>query len=453
MEAPRNDMSPNEKRIRRQKEIRRHLIIIAAIAAAALIALILIISAVSSAGKTKNTGPAERSTAAASSSGAVSDTSNDCPPALTDTAEDMVSPAPADTAEDVIPTAPADTAEDVSSASSSAEAGPETSSAAGTENSSSASSDTGTETGSSASSDTGTESEPAESSGPESTQDGAGSGQYMTPAGEILTPVPTAPDKMPFAVLEIAAALPECYSGELLPAATGSFTDRSAEFSLQSGVPCGSDSGSGEKVVYLTLDDGPSANTITALNILDHYGIKATFFVTGHNPEYRYLIKEAYDRGHTIGLHTYSHDYGEIYSSAEAYYADLNAIGQTVAEQIGFVPCFIRFPGGSSNYISHDYTEGIMTFLTADVQNYGYQYFDWNASSGDGAETDNPILLADAAVKYDIYDTVVLLSHDSSTKAPTMLALPYIIEYYLSKGYEFRPITRDSYTAHHPVQN
>lgn len=303
---------------------------------------------------------------------------------------------------------------------------------------------------------------------------GLGSATGSTPAGSSasnptsITPTPTTasanglfdpetgnvtPEQLPQKVADTAAKIPECYTGQLLPATASSGTDRSAEFALQAGVPCGADPVEGEKVVYLTLDDGPSANTITALNILDHYGIKATFFVTGANPEYSYLIKEAYDRGHTIGLHTFSHDYANIYSSVENYYADLNAVGNLVAGQIGFVPCFIRFPGGSSNYISHDYSDGIMTTLTGDVLQKGYQYFDWNASSGDGAETQDPALLADAAVSYDYYDTIVLLSHDGAAKEPTMKALPFIIEYFLSKGYEFRPITRSAYTAHHSVEN
>ena len=83
------------------------------------------------------------------------------------------------------------------------------------------------------------------------------------------------------------------------------------------------------------------------LDILDKYQVKATFFVTNGMPEYSYMIKEAYDRGHTIGLHTYSHDYAVVYASQDAYFKDLEAIGEVVKGQIGYVPCFIRFPGGS----------------------------------------------------------------------------------------------------------
>lgn len=51
----------------------------------------------------------------------------------------------------------------------------------------------------------------------------------------------------------------------------------------------------GERIVYLTFDDGPSKNTQRVLDILDRYGAKATFFVVGHDPDHYDMIKRAYD--------------------------------------------------------------------------------------------------------------------------------------------------------------
>ena len=92
-----------------------------------------------------------------------------------------------------------------------------------------------------------------------------------------------------------------------------SVPDRS-NFAVQPGVPVGTTEQSDEKIVYLTLDDGPSDNTQAVLDILDKYNAKATFFVTGEMPEYKDMIKAAYDKGHTIGMHTYSHDYAKVYA-------------------------------------------------------------------------------------------------------------------------------------------
>lgn len=209
--------------------------------------------------------------------------------------------------------------------------------------------------------------------------------------------------------------------------------------------------GDGTKTVYLTFDDGPSVNTPEILNILDAYGIKATFFVTAQLPQYASYIRETYLRGHTIGLHSYTHDYS-IYASEESYMNDLASIGDVVRTQIGYVPCFIRFPGGSSNEMSKEYSEGIMTLLTARVQELGYQYYDWNVAVGDGAETVTVEEELARAMDTDA-DTVILLAHDGESKNVTVEALPQIIQAYMDRGYTFRAIDRSSKVIHHPVSN
>lgn len=208
------------------------------------------------------------------------------------------------------------------------------------------------------------------------------------------------------------------------------------------------------KTVYLTFDDGPSYNTQAVLDILDQYGVKATFFVTNINPDYVDMIRECYRRGHTIGLHTYSHDYAQVYASTDAYWEDLGAIGEIVREQIGYVPCFIRFPGGSSNTISANYTPGIMTQLSQDVVDAGYQYFDWDASCGDGADhtADELVDGAIADTSYG-YQSIVFLAHDGAGKDTTVEALPRIIEHFQDEGYEFAAIDRQTCVPHHGIGN
>ncbi len=151
----------------------------------------------------------------------------------------------------------------------------------------------------------------------------------------------------------------------------------------------------GRKVVYLTIDDGPSDITQRFLDLFDQMNVKATFFVTAQDPDHYYLIHEAYKRGHTIALHSYSHDYAEVYSSEDAFYADLEKLEKLVEEQIGYVPCFFRFPGGSSNTISEDYSKGIMSKLTKGMNERGYQYWDWNLDTGDGAAYSTMQMLAE----------------------------------------------------------
>lgn len=208
----------------------------------------------------------------------------------------------------------------------------------------------------------------------------------------------------------------------------------------------------GEKTVYLTFDDGPSQNTEKVLKILDDYNIHATFFVVGLSPEHYSWIGEAYRRGHTIGLHTYSHDYASVYSSTDAYYADLDKIGTVVKEQIGYVPAFIRFPGGSSNTISRNYAPGIMSDLSHSVQERGYQYYDWTGSCGDGADHPADVLISEAT-KFGDQENIILLMHDSQTKDTTVEALPHVIEYYKKLGYTFKALDRDTMVPHHGIGN
>lgn len=210
---------------------------------------------------------------------------------------------------------------------------------------------------------------------------------------------------------------------------------------------------SNEKVVYLTFDDGPSANTQKILEILDRYNAKATFFVTGTNQNYNYLIKEAHNKGHTIGLHTYSHDYKAVYASVDAYFDDLTKVGNMVKDLIGSTPKYIRFPGGASNTISRKYTPGIMTTLSKEVINRGYQYYDWNGDSTDASGNNVPVnkLIANATSSKS--NNINILFHDTSAKSTTVQALPAIIENYLARGYRFEAIDDNSFVPHQKVNN
>lgn len=205
------------------------------------------------------------------------------------------------------------------------------------------------------------------------------------------------------------------------------------------------------RTVYLTFDDGPSVNTGRVLAILKQYGVKATFFVTCNGRPYNSFIKQAYDSGNAIGLHTCTHNYN-IYRSSDSYFTDLNQISDMVNDLIGFRPNIIRFPGGSSNTVSRNYAIGIMSQLVKRVRNAGYQYFDWNCDSTDASGNNVPVakLVANAKCRPN---QVVLLMHDTAAKGTTVQALPQIIEYYKSAGYNFGILTASSFAAHHGVNN
>lgn len=204
------------------------------------------------------------------------------------------------------------------------------------------------------------------------------------------------------------------------------------------------------KTVYLTFDDGPSPYTSEILDILDEYGVKATFFVV--NGKYNNVMKEIVDRGHQIGLHCYKHVYSEVYKSDEAYFKDLKKISDVVKSQTGIESKIIRFPGGGSNTISKKYSPSIMTRLTKSVVENGYSYFDWNCTNGDADGADTIVKQVINCSKFPKNEkNIVVLMHDN--KEITMESLPKIIEYYQGCGMKFGVLTASTEFENHRVLN
>ena len=205
------------------------------------------------------------------------------------------------------------------------------------------------------------------------------------------------------------------------------------------------------KTIYLTFDDGPGPCTEQLLDILSEYGAKATFFVTGTDTRYSDMIGRAYREGHSIGVHTYTHDYNSIYSSEQAYFDDFNAVEQLIYEQTGSYTSLFRFPGGSSNTVSR-FNPGIMSRLAAAMENMGYRYFDWNVSSGDAGETTVTSQVAENIIAGCSGKTAaVVLQHD--IKNYSVNAVETVLIWGTSNGYSFEALDMTSYEAHHGIAN
>lgn len=210
------------------------------------------------------------------------------------------------------------------------------------------------------------------------------------------------------------------------------------------------------KTIYLTFDDGPSPRTPEVLKILRDNGVKATFFVTARSKNSSHYMKDIVADGHTIALHTYSHDYAKVYASEEAYFADLQQISDLVYSETGVRTNIIRFPGGSSNTVSKKHCLGIMTNLTRQVVDKGYVYFDWNLDSSDadkGGSSAQKIINTCRKNMPKKSDAVIVLMHDSVEKRTTVEALPEVIAYYKAAGCKFATITESTPPAHQRVAN
>lgn len=208
-------------------------------------------------------------------------------------------------------------------------------------------------------------------------------------------------------------------------------------------------------IIYLTFDDGPTSDsTPQILEILKRRNIKATFFVLHYDEQHEQFIKREQQEGHTIALHGYTHNYSELYQSAETCIENFEKIGNQVYQTTGERSKIIRFPGGSSNTISKKYCKGVMTELVNRVIELGYRYFDWNVDSDDAGH---------AKTSQDIYNNVtsgikperknVVLMHDFAGNYKTIDALDSIISWGLEQGYVFRKITDETPMVTHGVNN
>lgn len=185
------------------------------------------------------------------------------------------------------------------------------------------------------------------------------------------------------------------------------------------------------KIVYITIDDGPyPQNTPHLLEILKKENLKATFFDVGKQIEkYPSLLKAEYEQGHSIGNHTYSHDYNSIYKSPDTFLADIQKNDDLIFKVIGIHPRIIRAPGGTSCF-------DIAYYNLLDANDY--MAFDWNLDSKD---TDGKFsikqLVSNVDKQIGTKNKIILLIHDLPDKSSSANALPIIISHLKDKGYSF----------------
>lgn len=204
----------------------------------------------------------------------------------------------------------------------------------------------------------------------------------------------------------------------------------------------------GRKVVYLTFDDGPCGNTGNLLDALDAAGVKATFFINGHTG-YEDQLKRMVEGGHTLAMHTYTHEYEHVYRNLDTFGEEITTLRQYIYEVTGLDTNIFRFPGGSSN------SKAVLPIseYIAYLEKNNLVYYDWNVSSGDGSEG----LTADQVYGnvmsgIERQDVSVVLMHDSVNKLSTYEAIPRIIESLQAIDALILPIAYDTTPVHHNVK-
>lgn len=202
-----------------------------------------------------------------------------------------------------------------------------------------------------------------------------------------------------------------------------------------------------KKVLYLTFDDGPN-NKITnkVLDILKEKEVKGTFFLIGSLIEGQEdVVKRINDEGHSIGLHTYTHKYKNIYCNEDIFIQEMIDCRDEINKVVGISPNIIRFPGGSYKHLNNNFLKKLHA--------NNFKIYDWNLDNTDGLNPKlSPYKLYRKAIKGSKdMQNIILLMHCTCVHKNTCEALPQIIEYYKSQGYEFKTLTTDTPELYFPM--
>lgn len=203
-----------------------------------------------------------------------------------------------------------------------------------------------------------------------------------------------------------------------------------------------------KKKVYLTFDDGPGSRTEEILDILKENEIKATFFVTGKaGDEAEKIYKKIVKGGHTLGMHSYSHIYDEIYESKETFSKDFKKLYDYLHDVTGYEPQWYRFPGGSTS----EHIQLPLETFTDVLESKNVRYMDWNVISPDisNPSAKKEQIASGIAESVSQFDTSVVLLYDSADRPATLKALPLIIEKLKKENYELLPLDDDTPLVRH----
>ena len=187
-----------------------------------------------------------------------------------------------------------------------------------------------------------------------------------------------------------------------------------------------------EYTVYLTFDDGPSGSTPALLDMLREEGVPATFFIL--EDKYPEILKQAYEDGHTLGVHSNSHDYDYVYWNIDAFLADFSRAYHNILSATGYRPTIFRFPGGSVN--SHN--RELVLDLVSEMEGRGFVYYDWNVTSEDASKAKTYEEQLEALLKYSEKKTrIIALMHDTDKNPWIADLVREYIHIMRDKGYRF----------------
>jgi len=175
-----------------------------------------------------------------------------------------------------------------------------------------------------------------------------------------------------------------------------------------------------EKKIYLTFDDGPIPEvTPWVLDVLDTYGIKATFFCVGENVvRYPELYRAIVERGHRTGNHTYNHVRG-LLRNTKAYLANIELARKYIDSDL------FRPPHGD------------MKWIQLRKLRKQYQVVQWDVISRDYNPELKPEEVLEIVKRYARNGSIIVF-HDSIKAERNMkYAMPKAIDFLKAQGFAF----------------
>lgn len=178
-----------------------------------------------------------------------------------------------------------------------------------------------------------------------------------------------------------------------------------------------------ERAVYLTFDDGPIPEvTPWVLDVLDRYGIKATFFMVGENackhPREFEMVKV---RGHRIGNHTYNHIGGFRYLSGNYYLRNTEKANELLQTDL------MRPPHGWMRWEQY-----------VKLRRQGYRIVMWDVVTRDYSRRLNAAQVLENVKRYTRNGSIITF-HDSLKSIDKLKQiLPQALEWLIAQGYTFK---------------
>ncbi len=196
---------------------------------------------------------------------------------------------------------------------------------------------------------------------------------------------------------------------------------------IMSGIPINAHAANtDQKRIVLTFDDGPHPKqTRQILDVLDKYGIKATFFVIGlHAKTYPGIIAEVLERGHEIGNHTTTHSHAKNMNIPDLIH-EITTCENEIFNQTGIQSTLFRPPEGATTAESRQV-----------VKKLGYTSVFWTLDTRDWAHTP-PDKISEYIIQNAKNGDIILMHDYIGANSPTVKALEIFVPVLIEQGFTF----------------